>query len=103
MSCKNNCTGCGCGVHGDLIALAQPRTAPGAVALHAEGRARVTGELRAVVTRPELSWQLMLSPGVAAMLTTVPSFNVHPDELRPGDPWWPAPLNVKVAVGPLDV
>lgn len=90
MSCKNNCTGCGCGIQRDL---------------HAEGRARVTQVLRThhLLKAPTLAEHVQLWPETRNLLTTVPSINVHPDELRPGDPWWPSPLNVKVAVGPLDV
>lgn len=90
MSCKNNCTGCGCGIQRDL---------------HAEGRARLTQVLRThhLLKAPTLAEHLIERPHIAELVTTVPNMNVHPDELRCDDPWWPSPLNVKVAVGPLDV
>lgn len=91
MSCKNNCAGCGCGIHRDLRELIGVKPI------------RTFVDTKFVVDRPDLAAHVQLWPETRNLLTTVPSINVHPDELRPGDPWWPSPLNVKVAVGPLDV
>lgn len=55
------------------------------------------------IIKPELSFALVCRQSIAELLVTVPTINTHPDEMRKDDPWWSAPLNVKVQIGPMDV